>query len=109
MCYLRPILEFKRKICRSQEVIACLSLAFLLFVFPVFFIFQGLDFTDMGFVLVSSRDTLADPGNLPGYTTFLSMFINGLWMRISEPWGLLGAKRAQIEPPARSLRSTGAL
>lgn len=71
-------------------------LACLLLLFPALFIFQGLDFTDMGYVLVSSRDTLSDPGNLPSSATFLSMFINGLWMRISAPWGLLGARAGVV-------------
>ena len=70
--------------------------AALLFVFPILFIFQGLDFTDMGYVLVTSRDTLADPGNVPGFAAFLSMFINGLWMKISAPLGLLGARAGVV-------------
>lgn len=74
------------------ERIERFSLLLLLCMLPVFFIFQGLDFTDMGYLLVSSRDTLSDPGNVASHLTFLSMFLNGLWLKISAPWGLLGAR-----------------
>jgi len=59
---------------------------------PFFFIFQGLDFTDMGYILASSRDVLADPANVPSFSTFLSIFINGLWMKLADPFGLLGIR-----------------
>jgi len=66
----------------------------LLFLTPLLFIFQGLDFTDMGYVLASSRDIISSPDRIyPGiFSTFLSMFINGLWMKLSASWGLLGAR-----------------
>ncbi len=59
---------------------------------PVLFIWQGLDFTDMGFNLVSARDMILDPGNGAGYEAFLSMFLGGLWVKVSSSWGLLGAR-----------------
>jgi len=67
-------------------------LSILLALFPVLFIWQGLDFTDMGYHLVSSRDILSEPASSPGYTAFLSMFLNSLWLKVSAPWGLVGAK-----------------
>jgi len=66
----------------------------LLFLTPLLFIFQGLDFTDMGYMLVSSRDVVDNPDMVFSVTssTFLSMFLNGLWMKLSASWGLLGAR-----------------
>lgn len=80
------------------ERLRFLILSLILAFFPVLFIFQGLDFTDMGYVLVSSRDALIDPGNIDfhAFARFLSMFLNGLWMKLSAPWGLLGARAGVV-------------
>lgn len=67
-------------------------LSLILFFSPILFIWQGLDFTDMGFNLVSARDMILDPGNGAGYEAFLSMFLGGLWGKVSSSWGLLGAR-----------------
>lgn len=78
----------------DREKMSFYLLLGLLFLLPVLFIFQGLDFTDSGYILVTSRDILKDPANVPAgaYSTFLSMFFNGLWMKLTSPLGLIGAR-----------------
>lgn len=88
-----PISTFNKSGGRYQRVMLRLF-AGVLYLFPLIFIFQGLDWTDSGYILTSSRDMLADPTNVPAfaYPTFLSMFLNGAWMKLTSPLGLVGAR-----------------
>lgn len=80
----------KNKKNRLSFLIAVIFLAFC----PLFFVFQGLDFSDMGYVITSSRDMLQNPENVygTGFATILAMVLNGFWMKITASWGLLGAR-----------------
>lgn len=64
-----------------------------LYILPVLFIWQGLDFTDMGFLL-SNALFFDQPGVIQdqGLAYFLTNFIGWLWLNLTSPLGLLGAK-----------------
>jgi len=76
----------------ERGAIKCYWLVLLLLIVPFLFIFQGLDFTDMGYFLVSSRDMLNDPGNVHSHMSIFSALLNGVWLKLSESWGIVGAK-----------------
>jgi len=62
-------------------------------VYPLLFLSQGIDFTDMGFNLSNQWLLLEDAGSyVHGHLFYLSNFLGGLWLRVSQPLGLLGAK-----------------
>ena len=70
----------------------------VLLISPVLFIFQGLDFTDMGYIFTHSQEVATNLLQQPkhvhdfAYLRFLSMFLNGIWMKLTAPWGLVGAR-----------------
>lgn len=70
-----------------------LLLKFILYLLPVFFIWHGLDFTDMGYSL-SNALFFDQPGVIRGQSLayFLTNFIGWIWLKISEPLGLVGAR-----------------
>jgi hypothetical protein len=62
-------------------------------VYPLLFLSQGIDFTDMGFNLSNQWLLLEDAGSyVHGHLFYLSNFLGGLWLGVSQPLGLLGAK-----------------
>ncbi|HAI68434.1 MAG TPA: hypothetical protein DCM38_03240, partial [Gammaproteobacteria bacterium] len=61
---------------------------FLSFIYPLLFIWQGLDVTDMGFSLSHYQLIFQDSGIfLSGYIFWLTNVIGGLWW---EGFGFLG-------------------
>lgn len=65
----------------------------VLAIYPLLFLVQGIDFTDMGFNLSNQWLLLEDPGSyVHGHLFYLANFLGGLWLSISKPLGLLGAK-----------------
>ena len=73
----------------TKEVI----LKCILYLLPVLFIWQGLDFTDMGYSL-SNALFFDQPGVIQGQPLayFLTNFIGWVWLKISGPFGLIGAR-----------------
>lgn len=65
----------------------------ILYFLPVLFIWQGLDFTDMGYSL-SNALFFDQPGVILGQPLayFLTNFIGWIWLKISEPFGVVGAR-----------------
>lgn len=65
----------------------------VLYFLPLLFIWQGLDFTDMGYSL-SNALFFDQPGVILGQPMayFLTNFIGWIWLKISEPFGLVGAR-----------------
>jgi len=69
-----------------------LAVAFLA-AYPLLFLIQGIDFTDMGFNLSNQWLLLEDARSYQhGHLFYLSNLLGGLWLSISSPLGLLGAK-----------------
>lgn len=65
----------------------------IIVVYPFLLIWQGLDFTDMGFNLSNQQLFFEKGYNLElGNLYYLSNFIGGLWLILSEPFGLVGAR-----------------
>jgi len=61
--------------------------------YPLLFIVQGIDFTDMGFNLSNQWLLLEDADSYRhGHLFYLSNFLGGLWLAVSAPLGLVGAK-----------------
>lgn len=69
------------------------ALKCILYLLPILFIWQGLDFTDMGFSL-SNALFFDQPGVIQdqGLAYFFSNFIGWLWLKISAPFGIIGAR-----------------
>ena len=65
----------------------------ILFVLPILFIWQGLDFSDMGFMLTNAL-FFAQPGIIQdqGLAYFLTNAMGWLWLKFSSPFGLIGAR-----------------
>ena len=70
-----------------------LLLKCVLYFLPVLFIWQGLDFTDMGYSLSNSL-FFGQPGIILGQPLayFLTYFIGWIWLKISEPFGFVCAR-----------------
>lgn len=65
----------------------------VLALYPLLFLAQGIDFTDMGFNLSNQWLLLEDPGSyVHGHLFYLSNLLGGVWLAVSRPLGLLGAK-----------------
>lgn len=61
--------------------------------YPLLLLVQGIDFTDMGFNLSNQWLLLEDADSYRhGHLFYLSNLLGGLWLAISEPLGLLGAR-----------------
>lgn len=65
----------------------------ILFFLPILFIWQGFDFSDMGFMLTNSL-FFDQPGVIQdqGLAYFLTNAIGWLWLKLSSPFGLIGAR-----------------
>jgi hypothetical protein len=72
---------------------------FLIILYPLLFIWQGLDFTDMGYSLTNYQQIFNDPES-SGYFSFnlwLTNIIGGIWILLfGDSLGLLGANLAGV-------------
>ena len=73
-------------------------LTFLIIIFPLLFICQGLDFTDMGYALVNSQQIFNDPFSIQyGIGTWLTNIIGGTWLYLfNDLAGLIGFRFASV-------------
>ena len=73
-------------------------LTFLIIIFPLLFIWQGLDFTDMGYALVNSQQIFNDPFSIQyGIGTWLTNIIGGTWLYLfNDLAGLIGFRFASV-------------
>lgn len=69
-----------------------------LFLYPLFFIFQGLDFTDEGFGIATANQFFEDPTQITRLTAgyYFTMFVNGLWLKIFPGLGLVGLRFVSV-------------
>src|SRR5215831_16086556 len=69
----------------------------LILLYPVPFMFQGLDWSDLGFWVSSYQQVFRDPASIASsFTCWLTVVIGGAWMWITSPLGLLGAKLGYV-------------
>ncbi len=61
------------------------------FIWPLLTIWQGLDFTDVGYALSNARLVFIEPEDT-SFLFWLTNFINGFWLLVSPIPGLLGAR-----------------
>jgi hypothetical protein len=78
---------------RRRKKINTILIVFLI-VYPLLFIWQGLDVTDMGLSLTKAQLFFQDPGLT--FTTWLSALIGGLWYSLFGFLGVLGFKIAYV-------------
>jgi hypothetical protein len=73
-------------------------LIFLLILDPLLFIWQGLDFTDMGFALTNAQQIFNDPTSIHyGFSAWLTNIIAGVWLHFfGEALGLIGFRFASV-------------
>lgn len=69
-----------------------IALYLLIVIYPIIFkVFQGLDLTDIGFYAVNYQQIFKNPENISySFVIWLSNIIGGLWLKLFEPFGLLG-------------------
>ena len=67
-----------------------LFLKLLILIWPFLFIWQGIDLTDTGYLLTGGQQVFIEPQNVQ-FSYILSFLINGVWRRLTEPFGLMGA------------------
>lgn len=81
---------------QQNKITQYLLITFLL-IYPLLFVFQGLDFTDMGFVLTNQYQTLVNPTSVHyRFFTWLSNLIGGGILHLVDPYGILGSKFAAV-------------
>jgi hypothetical protein len=69
----------------------------LILLYPVPFMFQGLDWTDLGFLVSNYQQVFRHPASIAfSFTCWLTVVIGGAWMWITSPLGLLGAKLGYV-------------
>lgn len=65
----------------------------ILVAYPLAFLVQGIDFTDMGFNLSNQWLVLEDATSFShGHLFYLANLLGGIWLALTKPLGLLGAK-----------------
>ena len=65
--------------------------------YPLLFIWQGLDVTDLGFNLVNYQQIFNEPSSIEyGYFNYLTNFIGGLWYLCFGGLGVLGFRIAAV-------------
>ena len=64
----------------------------LIILYPLIFIWQGLDFTDIGYSLTNYDQTFNEPESVSyGFVNWLTNIIGGLWLLLfGDSLGLLG-------------------
>ena len=62
-------------------------------IFPYLLIFQGLDFTDVGYSVTNYQQIFIEPSSIQSsFACWLTNVIGGLWIKIFGSLGLFGAK-----------------
>jgi hypothetical protein len=71
---------------------------FLIIIFPLLFIWQGLDFTDIGFFITNYQQVFNEPESTSyGYVNWLTYLIGGIWVFLfGDSLGLLGVNFAGV-------------
>lgn len=71
---------------------------FLIIIFPLLFIWQGLDFTDIGYSLTNYQQIFNDPESVTySFIIWLTNIIGGIWILLfGDTLGLLGANIAGV-------------
>ncbi len=67
-------------------------------IYPLLFIWQGLDFTDLGYCLTNYQQIFNDPASISySFTsTWLTNVIGGLWLTCFGNFGLVGVRFASV-------------
>lgn len=67
-------------------------------IYPLLFIWQGLDFTDLGYCLTNYQQIFNDPTSISSsFTgTWLTNVIGGLWLTCFATFGLVGVRFASV-------------
>ena len=84
---------------KSQNIITVEKLILVLTIFyPLLFIWQGLDFTDTGFVLTNYQQIFINPDSIEStFRIWLSSILGGLWLYFfGDTLGLLGYRMAAV-------------
>lgn len=73
-------------------------IAIIIIIFPLLFIWQGLDFTDTGFYLTNYQQIFNDPKSIEySFALWLTNIIGGLWVKVfGDSLGLLGVNIAGV-------------
>lgn len=70
----------------------------LIIIYPLLFIWQGLDFSDTGYFLSCYQQVFNDPESISGITfSWLTNIIGGIWVALfGDSLGLLGVNLAGV-------------
>ncbi len=69
----------------------------LIFLYPLQFLNQGLNFTDMGFALTNYKLIFSNPVSIQySFGYWLTNIIGGTWLNLFESWGVVGIKLANV-------------
>jgi hypothetical protein len=91
------ILKFKKIFC-EKVILNSNLLIFLLIIYPVLLIWQGLDFTDLGYALTNAQQIFNDPSSVQyGISEWLTNILGGVWLHFfGEAFGLIGFRFASV-------------
>jgi len=69
----------------------------LMFIYPLLFIWQGLDLTDTGYVLTNYQQIFDEPSSIESsFRTWLSDILGGIWIYFFGDFGFIGYKLAAV-------------
>ena len=73
-------------------------LVFLLILYPILFMWQGLDVTDTGFALINAQQMFDAPSTIHyGFQFWLPNMVSGIWLHFfGDVFGLIGFKFASV-------------
>lgn len=91
------ILNIKKAVC-EKVILNSNLLIFLLILYPLLLIWQGLDFTDTGFALTNAQQIFNDPSSIQyGFSFWLPNILGGIWLHFfGEAFGLIGFRFASV-------------
>lgn len=79
----------------KTDKIQCILLKILIFVYPLIYLWQGFDMTDVGYCLVGYQQIFSDPKSISGsFSIWLTNIIGGVWLKLFGYFGLVGVRFA---------------
>ncbi len=77
----------------KKDNMHCMFFKILIFIYPLMYIWQGLDVTDVGYSLVAYQQIFNDPSSISGsFSIWLTNVIGGLWLKLFGRFGLIGVR-----------------